>query len=96
MDYSGVHRIAKVFFKVKIHMACNSRYNKNNRMTKNPDHRAKRIISKYNNKFKKLDRVFAEEVVGNRETGVTGPFQTAQDAPTRDKSSQCMQVGLGR
>ena len=35
-------------------------------------------MSDYSNKFKKLDRVFAEEVVGNGETGTTGPFQMAQ------------------
>ena len=35
-------------------------------------------MSKYSNKFKKLVIVFAEEVVGNGETGVTGPFQLAQ------------------
>ena len=49
------------------------------RMIKPPDRRAKEIIRACNNKYKKLDKVFAEEVVGNGENGVTGPFQTAHE-----------------
>ena len=75
---SGAHCTVEVFFKVKTYTACNRRYNKNNRIAKPPDHRANEIMSKYSNKFKKLDRVFTEEVAGNGETGITGPFQTSQ------------------
>ena len=52
VDNSGAHHTTEAFFEVETYMACNNRYNKKNRITKNPDRRAKRIMSKYNNKFK--------------------------------------------
>ena len=78
VDDNRAHHIEEAFFKANTHTACNSRYNKNNRTTKTPDYRAKEILSQYSNKFKKLDRVFVEEVVGNGETSITEPFQMAQ------------------
>ena len=63
---------------MKTYTVCNTCYNKNNKITRPPDRRGKAVLSEYSNKFKKLDRVFAEEVVGNGETRVAGPFQLAQ------------------
>ena len=77
MDDSRAHRTAEAFFEVKTYMACNSHYNKNNRTTKPPDRRAKEIMRKYSNRFKNLNIVSAEEVLGNGETDVAGPFRTA-------------------
>ena len=78
VDNSGAHCTAEAFFEVKTYTVCNSRCSKNNRIMKPPDRRAKEILSKYNNKFRKLDRAFEEDVVGNGETDVMWPFQTAQ------------------
>ena len=54
---------SEAFLKMKMYMACNIRYNKKNKITKPTDWRAKEIISAYNNTFRKLGIVFAEEVV---------------------------------
>ena len=80
MDDSGAHHTAEAFFEMKIYTAHNSRYNYNesNKITNPPDRRAKKIISAYNKKIKELDEVFTEEVVGSRESGITGPFQMTQ------------------
>ena len=59
MDDNGDHHTAEVFFEMKTYTACNSPYNKNNKITKTSDRRANEITSAYINKFKKLDKVFA-------------------------------------
>ena len=61
MDDSGAyhHHTVEAFFEIKTYTACNIRYNKKNRITKPPDHRARKIISDHTEKFKKLDKVFA-------------------------------------
>jgi hypothetical protein len=37
----------------------------------------------YHNRFKKLDEVFASDVVGDGSTGIMGPFEAAQTVPYR-------------
>ncbi len=49
-------------------------------MVVNPeDWRAKEVLNEYSNKFKKLDRVFAPEVVGNGTDGIVKPFEMDKD-----------------
>ena len=69
---------AEAIFKVKTYTACITRYNHNNTTTKPPDQRAREVTNEYSRKFRKLDTVFAEEVVGNGENGTTGPIEIAQ------------------
>ena len=40
--------------------------------------RAKEVVQEYNLKFKKLDTLFASDIVGDSTNGIVGPFQTAQ------------------
>lgn len=75
---SGATSTAEAIFEVKTYTACTTRYNHNNTTTKPPDRRAREVTNEYSRKFKKLDTVFAEEVVGSGENGTTGPFETAQ------------------
>ena len=41
------------------------------------DRRAKQIIREYELKFRKLDRVYASDIVGDGSNGVVGPFEAA-------------------
>jgi len=43
------------------------------------ERRAKAINVNYHNRFKKLDEVFASDVVGDGTTGIMGPCEAAQN-----------------
>ena len=75
---SGATSTAEAIFEVKTYTACNSRYDHNMTISNAPNRRAKLITNEYNNKFKRLDSTFAQEIVGDGTNGITGPFQTAQ------------------
>ena len=74
---SGATTTAEAFFEMKTYTACKSRYQYNN-TTRNPaDRRATEVSGAYSSKFRKLDRLFAAEVVGEGDH-VVGPFSAAQ------------------
>ena len=59
--------------------ACMSRYGHVNIDTTAAERRAKVAINvDYHNRCKKLDEVFASDVVGDGTTGIMGPFEAAQ------------------
>ena len=59
--------------------ACMSRYGHVNTNTTATERRAKAINANYHKRFKKLDEVFASDlVVGDGTTGIIGPFEAAQ------------------
>jgi len=64
-------------FKIKTYQP-NPRYNHNHSTLKPADRRAKEVTNQYHNKFKKLDKEYASEVVGDGSSGVAGPFEAAQ------------------
>ena len=76
---SGAISAAEAFFEVKTYTACKSRYKHNNTNIKPADRRAREITQSYKRKFKKLDTLFAADVVGDGDGDVTGPFEQAQN-----------------
>ena len=76
VDDTGANCAVEAFFEVKTYAACKTRYDKNNR-THPADQRARLVAQSYSWKFKKLDRVFATDVVGDGTNHVVGPFETA-------------------
>ena len=75
---SGATSSAEAIFEVKTYTACNSRYNHNNTTTKPAERRAREISLSYKRKFKKLDTLFASDVVGDGSGDITGPFEASQ------------------
>jgi len=75
---SGATSSAEAIFEVKTYTACNSRYNHNNTTTKPAERRARKISLSYKRKFKKLDTLFASDVVGDGSGDITGPFEASQ------------------
>lgn len=71
---------AEAFFGVKTYTLRRSRYNNNNNDTTKPSDRwAKEIVISYSQKFKKLDSIFAADIVGDGSNNVVGrPFEAAQ------------------
>jgi len=58
----------------------NSRYRHNNNSTnKSANRRATRITTQCHKKFKKLDKEYASDVVGDGSSNIVGPFEAAQD-----------------
>ena len=75
---SGVSSAAEAFFEVKTFSGCKSRYKQNNSTIKPADRRAREVTREYPRKFKKLDELFAAEVVGDGTGDAVGPFEAAQ------------------
>ncbi len=76
---SGAISAAEAIFEIKTYSACNTRYKHNNNSTVKPaNRRAKLVVQQYNNKFKKLDRLFASDIVGDGTSDTVGPFEAAQ------------------
>ena len=75
---SGAKRDAEAFFEIKTMTACKSRYGHNNNRMDPVDRRAKLVVQSYSRKFKKLDKKFAADVVGDGNSGTVGPFEAAQ------------------
>jgi len=64
---------------IKIYKTCKTQYTHNNNDTnKPPECQAHRIISTYNNKFKKSGRKFAADIVGSGNSNIVGPVELAQ------------------
>eukprot|EP00956_Cyclotella_meneghiniana_P024218 scaffold48318_cov51-Cyclotella_meneghiniana.AAC.2 len=40
--------------------------------------RAKEVVNQYSNKFKRLDKQYAADIVGNGDNGIVGPFESVQ------------------
>ena len=78
VDDYGSNRAAEAIFEVKTFTACRTRYEHNNAILAPAERRAKLIGQEYKNKFEKLDKTFASDVVGDGTTGVVGPFARAQ------------------
>jgi hypothetical protein len=76
---SGSTSTAEAFFEVKTFTACKTRYKHNNATIKPPDRRAREITLSYKRKFKKLDKLFAADIVGDGTGDVIGPFQQSQN-----------------
>ena len=75
----GVTTTAEAFFEIKTYTACKTRYSHNNNdLNKPPDRRAKEVNSIYRSKFKKLDKKFAADIVGDGTGDIVGPFEAAQ------------------
>ena len=68
----------EAFFELKTMTACVSQYRHVNTNTTAAERRAKAINVNYHKRFKKLDEVFASDVVGDGTTGIMGPFEAAQ------------------
>jgi hypothetical protein len=75
---SGATSSAEAFFEIKTFTACNSRYKHNNTTSKPVERRAKQVSQSYSRKFKKLDTLFAADVVGDGSGPAVGPFEAAQ------------------
>jgi len=76
---SGAISAAEAIFEIKTYSACNTRYKHNNNSKVKPaNRRAKLVVQQYNNKFKKLDRLFASDIVGDGTSDTVGPFEAAQ------------------
>ena len=75
---SGASQSEEIFCKIKTQQANSTRYNHNNSTLRPTDRRAKQIIKEYDLKFRKLDREYAPDVVGDGSNGVVGPFEAAQ------------------
>ena len=69
---------AEAFFKVVPFTACKSRYDHNNTNLRPVDGHAHEVILSYDQKFKKLDSLFAANVVGDGTSEVVGPFEAAK------------------
>ena len=50
----------------------------NNSTNKPANRRANKVASQYRNKFKKLDKEYAPDVVGDGSSNIVGPFEAAQ------------------
>ena len=75
---SGASSSGDAFFEVKSYQPNNTRLDHNNKETKPADHRAKEVVNQYSNKFKRLDKQYAADIVGNGDNGIVGPFESAQ------------------
>ena len=75
---SGASSSGEAFFEVKTYQPGNTRYDHNHSDLKPADRRARDITSEYSRKFKKLDRKYAADVVGEGDNGIVGPFEAAQ------------------
>ena len=75
---SGASQSGEIFCEIKTQQPNNTRYNHDNSKLRPTDRRAKGIVKEYDLKFKKLDRVYAPDVVGDGSNGVVGPFEAAQ------------------
>eukprot|EP00956_Cyclotella_meneghiniana_P025104 scaffold51625_cov50-Cyclotella_meneghiniana.AAC.1 len=53
--------------------------------------RAKEVVNQYSNKFKKLDKQCAADIVGNGDNGngIVGPFESAQKVHRRTGDTSC-------
>ena len=71
INESGATLSAESFFEVKTYTACKSQYKHNNETIKPPDCRAREITQSY----RKLDRLFAADIVGDRTGNIVGPFE---------------------
>ena len=72
---------ALAIFEMKTIAACPTRYNF--ARTKAVGSRATGIISEYVRKFKRNDQIFAPNVVGNGNDGISGTFQNAYNTSCR-------------
>ena len=66
------------FFEVKSYQPNSTRLDHNNKETKPADRRANEVVNQYSNKFKRLDKQYAADIVGNGDNGIVGPFESAQ------------------
>jgi len=79
INNSGATTSAEAIFEIKPYSPCKSSYNHNNNNTTPADRRTHDITLEYTQKFKKLDVVFASEVVVGEHNATTGPFISAQN-----------------
>ena len=76
LNDSGATSSGEALFEVKTITGCHSRYSQPN--TISPANRRARLVrQEYERKIKKLDRHFAESVVGDGNNGIVGPFERA-------------------
>jgi hypothetical protein len=74
VNHSGATYAAEAFFEIKTFTGCKSRYNH----IRPVDQCAHKVILSYNQKFKKLDCLFAADIVGDGTSEVVGPFEAAK------------------
>ena len=75
---SGATSSAEAMFEIKTMSPCPSRYSYSTSTTTPADRKAKWVVSDYDKRFKKLDVLFASDVVGDGRGGIVGPFEAAQ------------------
>ena len=92
---SGATSSAEAIFEVKSYVPCISRYDHNNQHVNPADRRAKQVSQEYKSKFKKLDRKFAADVVGDGTGAVVGPFEAAQGNFLRQQVIPLVAGGFG-
>eukprot|EP00956_Cyclotella_meneghiniana_P007694 scaffold10316_cov71-Cyclotella_meneghiniana.AAC.10 len=77
VDHISFHT-RDAFFEVKSYQPNNIRLDPNNKETKPADCRANEVVNQYSNKFKRLDKQYAADIVGDGDNGIVGPFESAQ------------------
>jgi hypothetical protein len=75
---SGATSAAEEFFEIKTFTACKSQYIHNNTNLRPVDPLAHEVLLSYDQKFKKLDCLFAADVVDDGTSEVVGPFEAAK------------------
>ena len=76
---TAVTATTETFFEIKMNTACKTRYSHNNSdVNKPPDRRAREVTSIYKSKFKKVDKEFAADIVGDGNVDIVGPFEADQ------------------
>lgn len=76
---SGATDSGEIFCEIKTMQPNNTNYRYNNNSTNKPaNRRAGKVTSQYRNKFKKLDKEYAPDFVGDGSNNIVGPFEAAQ------------------
>ena len=76
---SGATDSGEIFCEIKTMQPNKTNYRHNNNSTNKPaNRRADKVTSQYRNKFKKLDKEYAPNVVGDGSNNIVGPFEAAQ------------------
>lgn len=78
VDDSGAHCTAEAIFEVKTFTHCPTHYNHNHSSIKPADRRANTVSQEYARKFRKLDEIFAPDVISGENAAAIGPFTAAQ------------------
>lgn len=72
----GTYLIGEIFCEIKTMQPNKTNYGYNNNSTNKPaNRRADKVLSRYRNKFKKLDKEYAPDVVGDGSSNILDPLK---------------------